>query len=147
MTALEKIRTWLATFPGYDRLRSMQVDYYSAEPDNGSIAPSGLIEISRKEDVLGNLTVEKQYNFGLYFVFTKADEDDEGATQNAEWIIQLQEWVHEQSLLGQAPVFGDEPKTEKIKAQNGTIHGLSEEGTAMYMVQLSINFTKIYEVN
>lgn len=145
MTALQKIRTWLATFPGYDRLQSMRVDYYSAEPDNGSIAPSGLTEISRKEDVLGNLTVTKQYNFGLYYVFTKADEDDEGATQNAEWLIQLQEWVHEQGILGLAPVFGDDPKTEEIKAQNGTIQGLSE-GTAMYMVQLSVKFIKKYEV-
>lgn len=147
MSALEKIRKWLATFPGNNCLQSLQVDYFSAEPDNGSIAPSGLTEISRKEDILGNITVENQYNFGLYFVFAKAVEDDEGATKNADWIMELQEWIQEQSVLGKTPVFGEEPKTEQIRAQNGSIFGVTEEGTAEYMVQLSVNFIKKYEVN
>lgn len=147
MSALEKIRKWLATFPGIARLQSLQVDYFSAEPANGSIAPSGLTEVSRTEDILGNITVENQYNFGLYFVFAKALEDDEGATENADWIMELQEWVQEQSILGKAPTFGDEPKAEQIKAQNGSIFGVTPEGTAEYMVQLSVNFIKKYEVN
>ena len=87
----------------------------------------------------------KQYTFGLYYVFAKATEDDEGSTENADWIIDLQEWVLEQSILGKAPTFGDEPREEKIKAQNGTIYGATEEGTAIYMVQLSVEFTKNYK--
>lgn len=144
MSALKRIRDWLATFPGYDRLQSLRVDYLAADPDNASIAPSGLIEVSRKENIFGDTTVELQYNFGLYYNFAKAAEDDEGSTENADWISDLQQWVLDQSILGQAPVFGDEPKTEKIKAQNGTIYGATEEGTAIYMVQLSVNFTKKY---
>lgn len=144
MSALTKIREWLATFPGNDRLESLQVDYVSAEPGSGSIAPSGLIEISRIEDILGNITVENQYNFGLYYVFAKSTDDDEGSTQNADWMMDLQEWVQEQSITGAAPRFGEEPAAEKIKAQNGSIYGANEEGTAIYMVQLSINFIKKY---
>lgn len=146
MTALEKIRKWLATFPGNDCLQSLQVDYFSPEPENGSIAPSGLTEISRTKDILGNITVENQYNFGLYFVFAKALKDDEGATQNADWVMELQEWIQEQSVMGKAPVFGDEPKEEWIQAQNGSIFDVTQEGTAEYMVQLSVNFIKKYEV-
>lgn len=145
MSALKTIREWLKTFPGYSRLQSMRVDYLAAEPDSGSIAPSGLIEVSRKENIFGDITVVKQYNFGLYYVFAKATEDDDGSTENADWIIDLQEWVLEQSILGKAPTFGDEPKEEKIKAQNGTIYGATEEGTAIYMVQLSVEFIKKYE--
>ncbi len=147
MSALTKIKEWLATFPGNSRLESLQVDYIPAEPGNGSIAPSGLVEIARKPDILGNITVENQYNFGLYYVFAKATEDNEGATQNADWLMDLQEWVQEQSIIGAAPRFGDEPATEQIQAQNGSIYGADEEGTAIYMVQLSINFTKIYKEN
>jgi hypothetical protein len=145
VSALKTIREWLTTFPGYERLQSLQVDYLAAEPNSGSIAPSGLIEVSRKENIFGDVTVTKQYNFGLYYVFAKATEDDEGSTENAEWITDLQEWVLEQSILGRAPTFGDEPKTEEIKAQNGTIYGATEEGTAIYMVQLSVKFIKKYE--
>lgn len=147
MTVLEKIRTWLDTFPGSDRVADMQVDYYESDPQNGSIAPAGLLEINRSEDILGNITVENQYNFALYYTFPKATDDDAGSTENAEWLISLQEWVQEQSLKRAAPVFGDVPKAEQIKAQNGCIYNVTEEGVAEYMVQLSVNFKKIYEVN
>lgn len=147
MSALKRIREWLSDFPGNDRLKSLQVDYFSADPNNGSISPSGLIEVSRTEDIVGNKIVTNQYNFGLYYVFAKAANDDEGATQNADWLMELQEWVQEQSVLGVAPTFGDEPEEERIIAQNGSIYGTDEEGTAIYMVQLSVKFKKIYEVN
>lgn len=145
MSALKTIREWLKTFPGYSRLQSMRVDYLAAEPGSSSIMPSGLSEISREETILGEISVIQQYNFGLYYVFAKASEDDEGSAENADWITELQEWVMEQSILGNAPIFGDEPQKEKIKAQNGTIYGATEEGTAIYMVQLSIEFIKKYE--
>lgn len=146
MSDLEKIREWISTYPGAERLQDLWVDYYAPAPDNGSIAPAGLVEVSRNEDILGNIIVENQYNFGLYYVLTKATEDDAGATANAEWIMGLQQWVQEQSVRRFAPTFGDEPATERILAQNGALYAADEEGTATYIVQLTINFKKIYEV-
>ncbi len=146
MTDLERIRSWVSTYPGTDRLRDLKVDYYEAVPDNGSIAPAGLVEISRTEYILGNVTVENQYNFGLYYTLAKAPGDDAGATENADWLMGLQRWVQEQSLRHLAPTFGDAPRKETIKAQNGELLAADEEGTAVYMVQLSANFTKYYEV-
>lgn len=146
MSALEKIRNWLMTYPKIGQIQGLNVDYYSEKPDNSSIAPSGLVEIGRKEDVLGNVTVQNQYNFSLYFVLAKAMDDDVGATENADWLIEFQEWVQEQSILRKVPSFGDEPKSETIKAQNGTNDGVSKDGTTgLYTVLLSINFTKIYK--
>lgn len=147
MSALAKVRNWLKTYPQIERLQHLNVDYYSTQPDNGSIDPSGLVEISRNTDIIGNTTVKNQYNFALYFVFAKSPEDDEGATENADWLLNLQEWVQEQSIRRKAPTFGDEPETETISAQNGKVEAADEEGTGIYSVLLSINFTKIYEVN
>lgn len=146
MSALNKIREWLKTFPRIKRIQDMRVDYYSQQPDNGSIDPSGVQVVTEKEDILGNKTVEYQYNFGLYFVLAKDPGNDEVATENADWVMEFQEWVNEQSLLHLAPTFGDLPRTESMKAQNGAVSAASNEGTAIYMVQLSVNFTKIYEV-
>lgn len=146
MSDLEKIRGWMLTFPGINRLAALKVDYYGANPGNGSLSPTGLVEISRIEDVLGNVTVENQLNFGLYYVLAKAPDDDAGATENADWVLEFQRWVQEQSIRRLVPTFGDRPETEKIKAQNGSVFSADEEGTAVYLVQLSINFTKIYEV-
>lgn len=146
MTDLEKIRNWISTYPGMNRLHDLRIDYYEANPDNGSIAPSGLVEVSRTEDILGNVTVENQYNFGLYFVLTKSADDDVGATENADLVMDFQKWVQDQSIRHLAPTFGDEPRKETIKAQNGELYAADDEGTAVYLIQLSVDFTKYYEV-
>ena len=146
MTALEKVKNWIATYPEFDILGSFQVDYTDRVPANGGIFPSGLVEVQRRQDIFGNATVTNQYNFGLYYVFEKTPGDAAGAEVNADWIMGFQEWVQEQSITGRAPVFGDEPGDERIMAQNGVLYDADEEGTATYMVQLSVQFIKKYEV-
>lgn len=144
MSDLEKLRNWIATYPGYDILNTFQVDYTDNVPSNGGIFPSGLVEIAQKRDIFGDVTVRNQYNFGLYYVFHKDPGDDTGAKINADWIMDFQLWVQEQSVRGLTPAFGDEPRTERIQAQNGVLYAADEEGTATYMVQLSVEFTKYY---
>lgn len=146
MTALEKVKKWLATYPKYDILGSFRVDHTDQIPSNGGIFPSGLVEVERRKDIMGNVTITNQYNFGLYYVFDKAPGDDVGATINADWIMGFQEWAQEQSATGQVPVFGDVPNAERITAQNGVLYESDEEGTATYMVQLTVQFIKKYEV-
>ena len=145
MSAIDKIRDWLAAFPDYHKLSDFNVDYTDKIPNNGGIFPSGLVEISRSADIMGNVTVENQYNFGLYYVFAKAPGDDVGAAINADWVMDFQSWVQEQSIRRLAPTFGDDPDTERIQAQNGVLYAADEEGTATYMVQLSVNYTKFYK--
>lgn len=147
MSPLSKIKDWLNTFPGIDRIKEMRVDYYSPQPDNGSIDPSGVQIISTKRDILGNKTVEQQYNFALYYVLAKEPGDETTSVSNADWLLQFQNWVNEQSLLGLAPAFGDDPEEEQVKAQNGSVSQATIEGVAIYMVQLSVKFIKKYEVN
>lgn len=142
MTALEKITGFIRAYPGADILRDFQVDYTDQIPANGGIFPSGLVEISRKADLLGNVTVTNQYNFGLYYVFEKAPGDGTGAAVNADWLMDFQEWVQKRSVLGEAPAFGDVPKAERITAQNGVLYSAGDEGLATYMVQLSVQFVK-----
>ena len=146
MTDLEKIKSWLLNYPGTERLQSFRVDYLTPDPENGSIRPSGLTELSRTEDVLGNVIVENQLNFGLYYVLVKEPEDDAGAEANAQWVLGLQQWVQQQSIQHLAPTFGDESKSERVTAQNGVLFAADENGTATYLVQLTVKFTKYYEV-
>ena len=146
MSDLEKFRSWLLKWKGTERLQVLNVDYYETEPDNGSIDPSGLVEVSRTEDILGNVTVENQLNFALYCSFAKSPDDNQGATDNAVWLMELQQWIQQQSITKQAPVFGDISAKETIKAQNGSVDSASPEGTALYKVLISINFFKKFEV-
>ena len=146
MTDLEKIRNWLLTCPETERLQSFRVDYLTRDPESGSIRLSGLTELSRTEDLLGNVKVENQISFGLYYVLNKSAEDDAGTQDNAQWVLSLQQWVQQQSIQHLAPIFGDEPQKERMTAQNGALYAENENGTATYLVQLTANYTKFYEV-
>lgn len=146
MTPLEQLKTWLGTSPGFAIFSDFWVDYTDrVDPGTGSISPGGLVEIERRMDIVGNVTVTNQYNFSIYCVLEKAPGDDAGATINADWVMDLQEWAQEQSVLGLAPVFGDVPREEKVMAQNGVLYDI-DEGAATYMVQLSVKFIKKFEV-
>ena len=147
MSDLERIRKWVASYPGAERMRDLKVDYFSQNPDNGSIDPSGVQINSITENIWGTRTVDMQYNFGVYFVLAKDPGDEDTAVDNAAWVMDFQRWVNVQSILHLAPTFGDVPRTESIKAQNGSVTAADGEGVAIYMVQLSVNFIKIYEVN
>lgn len=144
MTALEKMREFVSSFPEADVLDGLLIDYTDNIPNSGGLFPSGLVEISRTPDVLGGSTVRNQYNFALYTVFEKSPDEDYGATLNAEWVMGFQEWIQRQSVSGNAPTFGDEPRDERITAQNGAIYSAEGEGTAIYAIQLSVTFTKYF---
>lgn len=146
MTDLEKIKSWLLTCPETERLQGFRVDYLTRDPETGSIRPSGLVELSRTEDILGNATVENQLNFGLYYVLSKSD-DEASVQDNAQWVLNLQQWVQKQSIQHFAPTFGDDPRKERMTAHSGALYAENEDGTATYLVQLTANYTKIYEVN
>ena len=145
MTDLERLRAWLKTFPDASAMQNWQVDYTDQLPGTFGMFPAGLVENSRKEDILGNTVVENQYNFSIYLVFAKAPGDDTGAQVNASWVMRFQQWVQEQSLLHLAPTFGDEPRREILRAQNGELFTASKAGLAMYMVRMSAVFQKKYK--
>ena len=144
-SALERMRAFVASFPYADVLGELAIDYADRVPNCGGLFPSGLVEVRRRTDLLGNVTCEDQYNFALYTVLTKAPGEDAGATWNAEWVMSFQEWVQERSALGLAPTFGDEPRTERMTANNGQIYESDAEGWAVYAIQISATFTKRYE--
>ena len=147
MTDLEKVREWIKTYPNFDILSDFQIDYTDQIPASGGIFPSGLQEISRTEYIYGDVMVTNQLNFGLYYVFEKSPDDDAGAAVNADWLMDFQRWVQEQSILHKAPAFGNyDTAHERIKAENGVLYEADEEGTATYMVQLSIQYKNFYEV-
>ena len=146
-TDLERLRVWLATYPGYDILDNMLVDYINEIPGAASLMPAGLTEISRTEDILGNVMVRNQYNFGLYLALEKSPGDHIASAYNAGWVLDFQRWVQAQSVTRAAPTFGNiDVRRETIKAQNGALLDTGKEGVAVYVVQLSAEFSTFYEV-
>lgn len=145
MTDLERLRGWLKTCPNADALQSWQVDYTDQLPGTFGVFPAGMVENRRTSNIVGDVTVENQYNFAIYIVFPKAPGDDTGAQINADWVMGFQQWVQEQSVRHLAPTFGDDPQTESLRAQSGALYEADSDGTAMYMVRLSAVFKKYYK--
>ncbi len=140
MSALETMRGFVESFPDFEVLSRLEIDYTDKVPNSAGLFPSGLVEVSRRRDILGNVSVTNQYNFALYTTLEKW----EGAEENAEWQLAFQEWVQEQSARGLAPTFGDEPMGESIVAQNGQLYSADDEGTALYVIQINATFVKNY---
>ncbi len=138
MTALEKLVQWLKTFPLWED--DLHIDYLGAAPSNTGLYPGGLEEVSRREDVLGNVTVVCRLHFLLYR--RTARQQDNG--ENSRWLLQLQDWVQKQSVAGLAPVFGDVPRKERIRAEKGKLQEASQTGTGKYAVSITAEFEKHY---
>ena len=139
MTDLTTLSSWLLTFPGWDEGWVLHTDRTEAEPENTGLFPLGAEELSRREDVLGNVTVRCRYRFYLYRVAQQSDPQ-----ANARWLLEFQQWVQQQSAIGAAPRFGDDPKAERLRAEKGKLSEASQTGTGTYVVTLTAEFVKVY---
>lgn len=143
MTDLEKLLTWLKTYPGFTQEVTVSVDYTDGVPGSCGVFPLGLEEIDRQTDVLGNVKIHCRYTFALHRVTTGQQDE----TENAAWLLGFQNWVQQQSAAAKTPRFGDVPEREAMRAQKGKLKEASQTGTGVYVVTLTADFIKIYEVN
>lgn len=132
---LETMKQWLQTYPKWEG--TLQFDYADAVPGNSGLYPRGMTELSRREDVQGNCKTR----YSCTFILRRAAGQSQ---ENAQWLLDFQNWVMEQDRLGLAPKFGDEPKTERLRAFEGRLDTHKQVGSSMYTVQLSAEFTKLY---
>ena len=135
MTELEKLENWLKTFPLWDG--SLSVDVTDSVPGGMGLYPKGLQELSRREDVLGNLKVCYRWSFALHR--SQAAQTRE----NAQWLMELQKWAANQCRQGLAPQFGDVPAEERLRICEGTLVHRKEGGSG-YTALLTADFTKIF---
>ena len=134
---LEKLTQWLQTFPRWEGV--LQFDYADSVPGNTGLYPRGITELSCREDGLGN----RKSRFSCGFVLRRAAG---GSQENAQWMLDFQNWVMDQDRLGLAPKFGDEPVNERIRAFEGKLDTHKQVGSTFYTVQLTVEFTKLFEV-
>ena len=139
MDVLEKVRQWVQTFPLWEEGNLLFIDFTDGVPGNAGLFPTGMEVLSRREDVLGGVKLRCRYNFCIYRV---GAADDGGA--DARWLLQFQDWVLQQCAAGLAPRFGDEPKMETIRAEQGKLRD-RQPGMQVYAVVLTAEFVKKYE--
>lgn len=143
MTKIEKMRSFLSKCPYLKDFANGAIDWCGTEPGNFGIMPAGETVIERIEDILGNVTMRKQYNVSLYAM--QCTINDIIRIEACGFLENLTEWIDEQSALGLIPTFGDIPDEEYISAQNGMLFELSNNGmTGRYQIQIQATFIKQY---
>ena len=133
MTDLEKLRQWLMTYPGWEG--PLHIQSAGPAPGSSGLYPQGMEELSRREDVLGNVTVSCRSRYLLYRV---------AGPEEADWLEDFQHWVCRQSAEKTAPTFGDVPEGERLWAQKGRLEDASQPGLGRYAVELVAEFIKQY---
>ena len=145
-TDLERLTAWLQTWDGYSNLRDMQIDYTDQIPGIFGLFPTGLTTTGSEDYIDGSRVLYNQYNFAVYTIFAKAPGDGTSSAGNAEWVMNLQRWIQEQSMAHSAPTFGNvDQSLEEISASNGQLYDANAEGTALYMVQITASFHTYYD--
>ena len=136
MTILEELKNWLKSGPLWED--TLEIDTVSALPGSSGLFPRGITEISRKTDILGNVTTENKMQFVLYRVTPHPPED------NSRFLLALQEWIQQQSACGLAPRFGDDYSRERIRAEQGKLHAVPQASTGKYGVNITVEYIKNY---
>ena len=132
MEELEKLRNWLITFPLWGGA-DLVIDTTGADPGACGLFPTGVEEVSAKEDVLGNRTVSYRQQFLLRRVALRNEDA-------AAWLLALQRFVNESN---NAPGFGD--GQSRIRAEKGRLISASQSGTGTYEVRLTSEFERFFE--
>ena len=145
MDMIEKLRKWLATWSEWNRVTRTRTDGLGNKGCEVSIRPCGVSELQRKVTIVGGCAVRVRYSFWLDAQFYKSSGDEQGAEENAAWLLNLQQWINAESAKGKAPRFGTGEEKEVIRAENGAIQTVSREGLAIYRMALTIECDEKYE--
>ena len=140
MTDLEKLKTWLATYPGWEDDKPFFVDDATPKPGCVGLFPQGLEQLSLRRDITGGQKAACRYRFYLY----RASALEENQEENARWLLDFQNWVEAQSAGGLAPRFGDVPQEERLRAEGGRLQKTGKLGSGLYALTLTAEFTRIY---
>lgn len=139
MEQMEALCQWLKTFLEWEDA-ALHIDALPAQPENAGVYPVGVEVLERTEDLLGNVRLHCRQRFELLRSVIPGED-------NARWMTGFQQWVLQQSALGLAPRFGDDPAAEHIRAEKGRLKEITAAGTAVYTVTVTADYIKIMEEN
>ena len=129
MEQIKELEDLLRAFPLWEE-GSLQIDSTVPEPGSCGLFSMGTEELSRQEDVTGNLRLRLRQRFILRRVFPRGEDA-------AGWLLQLQQWLPRN--IRYMPGFGLDCV---IRAEKGQLGKTRQPGTDIYEVTVTVDFTK-----
>lgn len=127
MDTLEILKGWLVGFPEWGNAQ-LHIDITEPDPGSCGLFPLGTEEISRREDVLGNVKVRLRMTCLLRRVALRRDE-------GAAFMAELSRWIGQRP----APMLG---MNTRIRGEKGKLASVSQTGTATYEMKIIAEFEK-----
>lgn len=139
---LKTLCDWLRTAPALAGVKTLWVDGAPAVPGTAGLFPAGVQVTERRVNLWGEVRLRCRASFTLRLVLPYGGHS---ADANAATLLELQRWVLAESAAGRAPVFGNtDPAAERLTAADARLERASDEGTAVYAVQLKAEYTIRY---
>lgn len=127
MEILEILKAWLMNFPGWGDV-TLSIDTTDPNPGSCGLFPLGTEELSRREDVLGNLTLRLRQTYSLRRVAVRGEDA-------AAFMAELSRWICEQP----APQLGADTR---IRGEKGRLSSVDHTDTATYEMKIIAEFEK-----
>ena len=139
------LMAFLAGAPALQDLTLLPEDAGPA-PGTGGLWPRGVKVITRKENLLGGVSLRCQAEFLLRLCLPLPPGDTAQALRNAGRLLNLQAWVAAQNAAHTLPRLGDGlPEGETLRAEEGRLERADAGGTARYTLRLLAEYTELYK--
>ena len=144
-SVLPALRDFLAGAPALSDL-TLRVEDAGPAPGTGGLWPRGVTVLTRKENLLGGVSLRCRAEFLLRLCLPLPPGDDARAVRNAGRLLALQSWVAAKSAAHALPAFGNGlPEGETLRAQDGRLETADVGGTARYTIRLLAEYTEVYK--
>ncbi len=144
-SVLPALRDFLAGAPALSDL-TLRVEDAGPAPGTGGLWPRGVTVLTRKENLLGGVSLRCRAEFLLRLCLPLPPGDDARAVRNAGRLLALQSWVAAKSAAHALPAFGNGlPEGETLRAQDGRLETADAGGTARYTIRLLAEYTEVYK--
>lgn len=144
-TALGDLLAFLAAAPALQGI-TLRVEDAGPAPGTGGLWPRGVTVVTRRENLLGGVSLRCRAEFLLRLCLPLPPGDGRQALRNAGRLLTLQEWVAVQSAAHRVPALGDGlPEGETLRAEDGRLERADAGGTARYTLRLLAEYTDIYK--
>ena len=144
-SVLPALRDFLAGAPALSDL-TLRVEDAGPAPGTGGLWPRGVTVLTRKENLLGGVSLRCRAEFLLRLCLPLPPGDDARAVHNAGRLLALQSWVASKSAAHALPAFGSGlPEGETLRAQDGRLETADAGGTARYTIRLLAEYTEVYK--
>lgn len=144
-SVLPALRDFLAGAPALADL-TLRVENAGPAPGTGGLWPRGVTVLTRKENLLGGVSLRCRAEFLLRLCLPLPPGDDARAVKNAGRLLALESWVAARSAAHALPAFGNGlPEGETLRAEDGRLETADAGGTARYTLRLLAEYTEVYK--